>query len=74
MTDAAFRNLILDKLESDEVLKDADLHIRASSRNGKVTVSGKVPSEQLRVRAVDLVKSVDPDMMVTDEIVVSSRS
>ena len=36
--------------------------------NKQVTLSGTVPSEALRMRAVQLAKSTNPDLVVTDSI------
>jgi osmotically-inducible protein OsmY len=70
MTDAAFRDLIIDRLDSDEALKQSQLQVRARSRHGEVTLSGRVPTKALHLRAVELVRSVDPEIVLTDQVVV----
>ena len=59
------------QLSSDPGLQGIAVDARADKN--EVTLSGTVPSEELRTRAVDVAKSGRPDLIVTDKIDVQPR-
>lgn len=61
------------KLNSDPQLRDASLSVSADADRNMVTLSGKVESESLRTRALQMAKAVRPGMTVDDKIEVSPR-
>jgi len=56
------------KLHQDAQLSAYDLDVSADAKKNSVTLSGKVPSETLRLRAVDVAKQANPGLLVTDKI------
>jgi len=62
------KQAITTKLTSDPQLQAANTDIAVSVNNKQVTLSGTVPSEALRKRAVQLATSTNPDLVVTDNI------
>ena len=64
---------IFEVIRSDDGLRD-QAHINATSFNGIVLLTGEVPSEELRQRAVDLAKGVNKVRQVHDEITVAAPS
>jgi osmotically-inducible protein OsmY len=68
LSDSDAKQAITAKLTSDPQLQAANANIAVSVDNKKVTLSGTVPSEALRKRAVQLAKSTNPDLVVTDNM------
>jgi osmotically-inducible protein OsmY len=52
----------------DEQLRVANLDVDADADKKEVTISGTVPSQDLRNRAVDLAKNAQPELSVNDKI------
>jgi hyperosmotically inducible periplasmic protein len=73
MSDADLENNITAKLNADPQLKAADLDVDADVSDNKVTLSGTVDSEALRMKAVEMAKSVQPNLIITDKIDVKPR-
>ncbi|MGH7772789.1 MAG: BON domain-containing protein [Candidatus Binatia bacterium] len=73
MTGADLENAAQAKLNSDERLKTANLEVRANVDRKEVTLSGTVESDTLRIKAIELAKSVQPDLIVNDKIDVQPR-
>jgi osmotically-inducible protein OsmY len=73
MSDADLENSIKAKLDADAQLKAADLDVDADVDDNKVTLSGTVDSEALRMRAVEMAKSVQANLIITDKIDVKPR-
>jgi osmotically-inducible protein OsmY len=67
-SDSDVKQAITTKLTSDLQLQAANTNIAVSVDNKQVTLSGTVPSEALRKKAVQLAKSTNPDLVVTDNI------
>jgi hyperosmotically inducible periplasmic protein len=67
-TDSDLKNQIEDRLNSDAELRAANLGVKADADHNMVTLSGTVPSETLRTKAVDMAKAVRPGMTVDDKI------
>jgi osmotically-inducible protein OsmY len=61
------------KLDSDEQLKKANLAVEADVTRNQVTLSGAVPSEALRDKAVELTKSAHAGVIVAEKISVKSK-
>ena len=61
------------KLQSDEQLRTADIHVVADVTKNQVTLSGTVESEALRSKAVGLAKSAQVGVIVEDKINVKAR-
>lgn len=70
MSNADLENVIKTKINSDAQLKSANLDIDADSATNTATLSGTVNSNELRTRAVELAKSAQSGLIVTDKIVV----
>jgi osmotically-inducible protein OsmY len=67
-TDADLKNQIEDRFNSDAELRAANLGVKADADHNMVTLSGTVPSETLRTKAVNMAKAVRPGMTVDDKI------
>jgi hyperosmotically inducible periplasmic protein len=68
VTDSDLKNQIEDRLNSDTELRAADLSVKADADHNMVTLSGTVPSESLRTRALEMTKAVRPGLTVDDKI------
>jgi osmotically-inducible protein OsmY len=68
VTDSDLKTMIEDRLNSDAELRAADLGVKADADHNMATLSGTVPSEALRTRAVEMAKGVRPGMTVDDKI------
>ena len=73
MTDAQLENSIRSKLDSDAQLKAANLRISANAARNEATLSGAVDSQASRTRAVELAKSGNASLVITDNITVKPR-
>jgi osmotically-inducible protein OsmY len=67
-TDADLQQTIQAKLDSDPSIQTADIRVAANATSNEATLSGIVPSENLRMKAVELAKSAQPNLAVTDKI------
>jgi len=56
------------KINSDPALAPYKLDVDADADKNAVTISGNVPSESLRTKAVDAAKSATTGLLVTDKI------
>src|SRR6266550_4235561 len=61
------------QLNADPQLQAANLDVDANAKDNKVTLAGTVPTENLRTRAVEMAKSVRPNVVVTDKIEVKPK-
>jgi osmotically-inducible protein OsmY len=61
------------KFDSDEQLKSANLSVVADVTKNEVTLSGTVDSEAVRAKAVELAKSAQVGVIVTDRISVKQH-
>lgn len=68
MTDADLEMAIKSKLESEQALKEAKLAVKADADENKAIISGTVPSEEVRSKAIELARAVQPGLMVDDQI------
>ena len=68
MSDSELENAIRAKLESDESIKQANLSVSADADANKATLSGKVDSQELRTKAIELAKSAQPTLTIEDKI------
>jgi osmotically-inducible protein OsmY len=68
MSNAELENSIRAKLENDAQLKEAKLSVSADADKNEVTLSGTVPTQDARARAVDLAKSTQPRITINDKI------
>jgi len=68
MSNSDVENAIKAKLQSDEQLRAANIKVDADADKKEITLSGTVPSQELRTRAVDLAKSTQGGMTVNDKI------
>jgi len=68
MTDADLKNKIKAKFDADPQIKAADLSVSADADSNSATISGTVASEELRTRAVNMARSANPGLVVTDKI------
>jgi len=68
MTDSELENSIRAKLSSDSQLKAANLTVSANAARNEATVSGTVDSQALRTKAVELARSTNAGLKVTDKV------
>jgi osmotically-inducible protein OsmY len=68
MSDSDLEKAIRAKLESDEATRQANLSVYADADENKATLKGKVTSQDVRTKAVELARSVQPGLTVNDEI------
>jgi osmotically-inducible protein OsmY len=62
------KNAARAKLESDAQLTDADLSVIADAARNEITLSGTVRTHAAREKAIELVKSAKPGVLVNDKI------
>jgi osmotically-inducible protein OsmY len=67
-TDADLEQSIKAKLDSDPSIKSANIGVATNAASNEATLSGTVPTEAMRLRAVELAKSAQPKLVVTDKI------
>jgi len=72
-TDSQLEQDIRARLDADADLKVAKLDVDAHAKDNKVTLSGTVPTEEMRNRAVEMAKAARPALEVTDKIDVKPR-
>jgi osmotically-inducible protein OsmY len=68
MSNTELQNIIEGRLDADEALRAADLDVDADASANRVTISGTVPSEAMRTRAIELAQSAHPGVSVESEI------
>ena len=68
MTDSDLQRAIQSSLEADAQLSAAKIDIDADAKDNKITLKGTVPTETMRIRAVELAKAGRPNLEVTDKI------
>ena len=73
VTDSDLENAIKAKVESDAQLKAAGISVSADIEDKMATLSGTVESQALRTKAVELAKSAQAGLVVTDKIDVKPR-
>lgn len=73
MTDSDLQQAVQSRLNSDPELNAAKLDIDADAKDNRVTLKGAVPTEAMRLRAVDLAKAGSPNLEITDKIDVKPR-
>jgi osmotically-inducible protein OsmY len=73
MSDADLENTVKARIMADAQLKAVNLDVDADAATNRVTLSGTVDSQPLRTKAVDLAKSAQPGLNVTDKIEVKPR-
>jgi hyperosmotically inducible protein len=73
MTDSDLQNAVQSRLNADPELNAAKLDVDANAKDNKITLKGTVPTETMRLRAVDLAKAGNPNLEITDKIDVKPR-
>ena len=73
LTDTQLEDLVRSRLNSDAQIKAANIDIDADGDTRQVTLSGKVESQEMRTRAVELARSAQPAVVITDKIDVVPR-
>ncbi|MEO8069990.1 MAG: BON domain-containing protein [Acidobacteriota bacterium] len=68
MTNDDLDRSVTGKINSDATLVPYHLDVDADADKNQVTISGNVPAESLRTRALDAAKTVDPTLVITDKI------
>lgn len=68
MANSELEKAVRENLYSNEQLRAADLSIFADVTRNQVTLSGTVSSEALRAKAVELAKSAQAGVIVSDKI------
>lgn len=73
VTNSDLEQAIQSKLSSDPQLQAAGISVSATADKNEATLSGTVPAEDVRQRAIELAKSARPGLVVTDKIEVKPR-
>jgi len=68
LTNSQVEDSIRSRFATDADLARASLKVDANVNDQKLTLSGTVPTEAERTRAVDMAKALEPGMTVTDKI------
>jgi hyperosmotically inducible periplasmic protein len=68
MTDDQLENAISARINADTQLGAYKINVDADADENKVTLTGDVPTEALRTRAVGLAKEINGQLTVTDKI------
>jgi osmotically-inducible protein OsmY len=68
MSGSELEKAVKSKLESDEQLRSAGIDVSADAEKNAVTLSGNVPSEAARNKALELAKSAHAGITVNDKI------
>jgi osmotically-inducible protein OsmY len=68
ITDSDLQKAVQSRLNADPELNAAKLDVDADAKDNKITLKGTVPTETLRLRAVDLAKAQNPNLEITDKI------
>jgi len=68
MTNDDLERLVTAKFNSDPALVAYNLDVDADADRNAVTISGDVPTQGLRTRAVDAAKSASTGLVITDKI------
>jgi len=68
MTDSDLKQAIQSGFNSDPQVSSAKIDVDADAKANKVTLSGTVPTETMRLRAVEVAKAARPNLEVTDKI------
>jgi hyperosmotically inducible protein len=73
MTDSDLQQAVQSRLNADPELNAAKLDVDADAKDNKVTLKGTVPTETMRLRALDLAKAQSPNLEIADKIDVKPR-
>jgi osmotically-inducible protein OsmY len=73
MTDSDLENAIKAKLNSDAQLRAANLDLDADVNRNEVTVSGEVATQEMRAKAIELIRSAQAGISINDKIEVKPR-
>jgi osmotically-inducible protein OsmY len=73
MTDSDLKNIVETRIKSDAELRDADLSVSADAEKNWVTLSGTVPTEGMRTRAVEMARAAHAGLTVDDKIDVKHK-
>ncbi len=68
MSNSDLEKAIKAKLESDAQTRQANLSVDAAANENKVSLKGTVASQEVRTKAIELAKSVQPGLTINDEI------
>jgi osmotically-inducible protein OsmY len=68
MDGSELENAVKAKIQSDEQLRNAPIRVSADAEKNAVTLSGTVPSQDVRDKAVELAKSAHSGITVNDQI------
>jgi hyperosmotically inducible periplasmic protein len=68
MSDSDLKKKIETQINSDPQLRDANLSVSADADKNRATLSGTVPTEQMRTKAVEMARAGHPGLTVDDKI------
>jgi osmotically-inducible protein OsmY len=68
MTDSDLQKAVQARLNADPGLNAAKLDVDADAKENKITLKGTVPTETMRLRAVELAKGGNANLVITDKI------
>ena len=66
--DSEVENLVKSRFDADPSLRAAGLGVDADMAENKITLSGSVPTQEMRTRAVEIAKSSYAGVTITDKI------
>src|SRR5262245_30746891 len=72
-TDSDLQQRINAKFNADPELRDANLTVDVDADGNLVTLSGTVPTEAMRTRALELARATHPGLTINDKIDVKPR-
>jgi len=67
-SDNNLEQAITARLASEPQIQAANLTVAASETRNEATLLGTLPSEELRLKAVELARSAKPNLLITDKI------
>jgi len=68
MTDSDLQKAVQARLNADPDLNAAKLDVDADAKENKITLKGTVPTETMRLRAVELAKGGNANLVIADKI------
>jgi osmotically-inducible protein OsmY len=68
MSGSELENAVKQKLQSDEQLRAASIDVSADAEKNAVTLSGTVPSQEARQKALELARSAHSGITINDQM------
>jgi osmotically-inducible protein OsmY len=68
MTDSDLKTKVENELKADPKINDLNLSVKADADENRVELSGTVPSESIRMQAVQMARAAHPGLTIDDKI------